>query len=94
MNECRLENQKYLSARLETIFRNDILEIRAHTLLVTHAKAVPLRAICALGVPAKDELAASLRPGLMASEDFKEGIAAFKQKREPRWPSMPPEFYR
>jgi enoyl-CoA hydratase/carnithine racemase len=40
------------------------------------------------------ELAASLRPGLMASEDFKEGIAAFKQKREPRWPSMPPEFYR
>jgi len=40
------------------------------------------------------ELAASLRPALMASEDFKEGIAAFKQKREPRWPSMPPEFYR
>ena len=40
------------------------------------------------------ELAAGLRPALMASEDFKEGIAAFKQKREPRWPSMPPEFYR
>jgi enoyl-CoA hydratase/carnithine racemase len=40
------------------------------------------------------ELAAALRPSLMASEDFKEGIAAFKQKREPRWPSMPPEFYR
>ena len=40
------------------------------------------------------ELAAGMRPALMASEDFKEGIAAFKQKREPRWPSMPPEFYR
>jgi enoyl-CoA hydratase/carnithine racemase len=40
------------------------------------------------------EFAARLRTELMASEDFKEGIAAFKQKREPRWPSMPPEFYK
>lgn len=40
------------------------------------------------------ELAGGLRAGLMASEDFKEGIAAFRGKREPRWPSMPPGFYR
>ncbi|MGA8025597.1 MAG: enoyl-CoA hydratase/isomerase family protein [Bryobacteraceae bacterium] len=39
------------------------------------------------------ELAASLRVKLMESEDFREGYAAFKQKREPRWPSMPNEFY-
>ena len=40
------------------------------------------------------ELAGKLRTELMASGDFKEGVAAFKEKREPRWPSMPPEFYR
>ncbi len=34
------------------------------------------------------ELAAVLRDELMDSEDFKEGVAAFKHKREPRWPSM------
>ena len=39
------------------------------------------------------ELAARLRARMMESDDFKEGIAAFKQKREPRWPSMPQEFY-
>ena len=32
--------------------------------------------------------AAALRAKLMASEDYKEGIAAFKEKREPRWPSL------
>ncbi|MBV9761140.1 MAG: enoyl-CoA hydratase/isomerase family protein [Acidobacteriaceae bacterium] len=39
------------------------------------------------------ELAAALRTELMASGDFEEGRAAFKAKREPRWPSMPPGFY-
>jgi enoyl-CoA hydratase/carnithine racemase len=39
------------------------------------------------------ELASALRGKLMESDDFKEGIAAFKQKREPLWPSMPPQFY-
>lgn len=37
------------------------------------------------------ELATSLRLKLMESADFKEGYAAFKDKRQPHWPSMPPE---
>jgi enoyl-CoA hydratase/carnithine racemase len=39
------------------------------------------------------DLAAELRVKVMQSEDLKEGYDAFKNKREPRWPSMPPEFY-
>ena len=35
------------------------------------------------------ELATVLRIKLMESADFKEGYSAFKEKREPRWPSMP-----
>lgn len=38
-------------------------------------------------------LARRLRSTLMDSGDFAEGRLAFKEKREPRWPSMPPEFY-
>ena len=34
------------------------------------------------------ELARKLRAELMRSADFKEGYEAFKQKREPHWPSM------
>lgn len=33
-------------------------------------------------------LAIALRDRLMASEDFKEGYAAFKQRRDARWPSL------
>ncbi|MBV8897763.1 MAG: enoyl-CoA hydratase/isomerase family protein [Acidobacteriaceae bacterium] len=39
-------------------------------------------------------LAAELRVKVMESDDVKEGFDAFKHKREPQWPSMPPEFYR
>jgi enoyl-CoA hydratase/carnithine racemase len=39
------------------------------------------------------ELAAALRTDLMAAGDFQEGRAAFKEKREPHWPSMPAGFY-
>jgi enoyl-CoA hydratase/carnithine racemase len=37
------------------------------------------------------ELASSLRLKLMESSDFKEGYAAFKEKRQPHWSSMPPD---
>jgi enoyl-CoA hydratase len=39
------------------------------------------------------ELASTLRSRVMESADFREGYAAFKEKREPHWPSMPPEHY-
>ncbi len=39
------------------------------------------------------DIAAELRLKVMESEDLKEGFDAFKHKREPQWPSMPPEFY-
>jgi len=39
------------------------------------------------------EIAAGLRSKLMASDDYKEGTAAFREKREPHWPSMPLDFY-
>ena len=39
------------------------------------------------------ELAARLRAKCMVSADFKEGVAAFHQKREAQWPSMPAAPY-
>ncbi len=39
------------------------------------------------------EMASRLRDELMNSGDFKEGVAAFKQRRQPQWPSMPADFY-
>jgi len=39
------------------------------------------------------EIAARLRAELMDSGDYKEGTAAFREKREAHWPSMPLEFY-
>jgi enoyl-CoA hydratase/carnithine racemase len=39
------------------------------------------------------KLAAELRAKLMVSDDFKEGLAAFKGRREPHWPAMPAGFY-
>jgi len=39
------------------------------------------------------EIACELRTQLLHGPDFKEGYEAFKEKREPRWPSMPEMFY-
>jgi enoyl-CoA hydratase/carnithine racemase len=39
------------------------------------------------------EIANAARAKLMRSRDFAEGVAAFKQKRNPRWPSMPKSSY-
>lgn len=39
------------------------------------------------------KIAADLRARVMNGNDFKEGVAAFKEKREPRWPSLPQSFY-
>ena len=38
-------------------------------------------------------LAKEFRGQLMETDDFREGYAAFKGRREPRWPSMPNGFY-
>jgi enoyl-CoA hydratase/carnithine racemase len=35
------------------------------------------------------QIAASLREALMEGDDYKEGVRAFKEKRHPRWPSIP-----
>ncbi len=39
------------------------------------------------------QISRELRSQLMETDDFKEGYTAFKEKREPRWPSMPNGFY-
>ena len=39
------------------------------------------------------KIAAELRTRVTSGADFKEGVAAFKERREPRWPSLPPSFY-
>jgi enoyl-CoA hydratase/carnithine racemase len=79
-------------------------EIQHAALNVAHklAKASPLAIASGMqyvreseGKSARDagEIAARIRAKLTASADFKEGTAAFKEKREPRWPSMPLDFY-
>ncbi len=39
------------------------------------------------------ELALTLRAKVMSGDDFTEGVIAFKEHRDPRWPSMPPSAY-
>lgn len=39
------------------------------------------------------KIAAALRGNCAAGADFEEGVAAFHEHREPRWPSMPPGTY-
>jgi enoyl-CoA hydratase/carnithine racemase len=46
-----------------------------------------------LDLGAAGRVSRELRSQLMATDDFKEGYTAFKEKREPRWPSMPNGFY-
>lgn len=46
-----------------------------------------------LGWAEAGQLAAKMREKGMANDDFKEGYLAFKQRREPHWPSIPKDFY-
>lgn len=78
------------------------LHDRATSMARHLAKASPLALSCGMqylrdsaGKPWKEsgEIGKALRAKLMESADFKEGILAFKQKREPRWPRIPPDFY-
>src|SRR3954447_19737283 len=46
-----------------------------------------------LDMSSAGQLSRELRSQLMETDDFKEGYLAFKEKREPRWPSMPNGFY-
>ncbi len=78
------------------------LHDRATSMARHLAKASPLALSCGMqcvrdsaGKPWKEsgDIAKVLRAKLMESADFKEGRLAFKQKREPRWPSMPADFY-
>jgi enoyl-CoA hydratase/carnithine racemase len=46
-----------------------------------------------LDLSSAGRLSRELRTQLMETDDFKEGYTAFKEKREPRWPSMPSRFY-
>jgi enoyl-CoA hydratase/carnithine racemase len=39
------------------------------------------------------QVAAAMRESCAAGADFTEGVAAFHEHREPRWPSMPPGTY-
>jgi enoyl-CoA hydratase/carnithine racemase len=41
-----------------------------------------------LNSPAAGELAAKLRTEAFRSDDFREGVRAFQEKRQPRWPSI------
>lgn len=43
--------------------------------------------------PEQGEIAAALRTKVLQAADFKEGVRAFKERRGPRWPSMPEGAY-
>ncbi len=75
---------------------------RANAIARDLAKASPAAIACGMqhhqasrGLSWKQagELAKTLRARLITSSDFHEGYEAFKHKRDPRWPSMPPDFY-
>jgi len=83
---------------------HDVAEIHHASLNVAHklAKSSPLAVAAGMqyvrdsqgkSLSEAGEIAAKLRAGLVATDDFKEGSAAFQEKREPRWPSMPLDFY-
>lgn len=82
---------------VHSVINDDELEDQALAFAQGIANASPLahkagleywRRSRGLSLAETSTLAQQLRSAIMTSDDFREGVAAFKQKREPKWPSM------
>jgi enoyl-CoA hydratase/carnithine racemase len=65
--------------------RSSPVALKAGMSYVREARGLDLAAAAVVG--------RRIRNHVMETDDFKEGYAAFKQKREPHWPSMPNGYY-
>ncbi len=88
-----LVHQIHPAAEIQDTAKKVALEIAKSSPLAISSGLLYVREAEGKSAGEAGEIAAKLRAKLMASEDYKEGTAAFKEKREPRWPSMPIDFY-